>query len=206
MPSAIGAIDPISYGFLDTGLSPKIKHGYHALAIDEKRAQFPPTLWEGQPAADQTLEQVWFTGAHSDIGGGEPDDIPGATELSDITLSWMMERAGALGLQFDPEVQKLYTGCSQPRSLECNLSTSIRAIASSESRSYLAAKVIRQKSNLKFVVRLLNLLECEASYGLNSAAVETLGSEVSRFEDNGKSRPGEGDSDRNARLDVGSHG
>ena len=108
IPSAIGAIDPLFYGFLDTSLNPKIKHGYHALAIDERRAQFPPTLWTSQPAAGQVLEQVWFTGAHSDVGGGEPDDSPGKTALSDITLGWMMGKASALGLQFDANVQKQY--------------------------------------------------------------------------------------------------
>jgi uncharacterized protein (DUF2235 family) len=109
IPSAIGAIDPLLYGFLDTSLNPKIKHGYHALAMDERRAQFPPTLWSGQPAPGQTLEQVWFTGAHSDVGGGESDDGPGTTALSDITLGWMMGKASALGLQFDSNVQKQYT-------------------------------------------------------------------------------------------------
>ena len=74
----------------------------HALAIDERRAQFPPTLWKGPAAPGQTLEQVWFTGAHSDVGGGEPDDLPGlTTALSDMgTLGWMMSKASALGLQF----------------------------------------------------------------------------------------------------------
>ena len=49
IPSAIGLSDPIAYGFLDTSLSPKIQNAYQALAIDEKRAQFPPTLWTSQP-------------------------------------------------------------------------------------------------------------------------------------------------------------
>ena len=109
IPSAIGQVDPVAYGFLDTSLNPKIKHGYHALAIDERRAQFPPTLWSGPIAPTQTLEQVWFTGAHSDVGGGEPSDGAGTTALSDITLCWMMDKASALGLQFDPAVQNLYT-------------------------------------------------------------------------------------------------
>ncbi len=51
-----------------------------------------------RPHDGQTLEQVWFTGAHSDVGGGEPDDLPGTTALSDITLGWMMSKASALGL------------------------------------------------------------------------------------------------------------
>jgi uncharacterized protein (DUF2235 family) len=103
IPSAIGQVDPIAYGFLDTSLHPNIKNAYQALAMDERRAQFPPTLWDGPPAPGQTLEQVWFTGAHSDVGGGEPDDLPGTTALSDITLGWMMSKASALGLEFAGE-------------------------------------------------------------------------------------------------------
>ena len=109
IPSVIGQVEQLAYGFLDTSLNPKIKHGCQALAIDERRAQFPPTLWTGNPVAGQTLEQVWFTGAHSDVGGGEPDDLPGTTALSDITLGWMMGKANGFGLQFDPEVLKKYT-------------------------------------------------------------------------------------------------
>lgn len=108
IPSCFGGVDPIVYGFLDTGLHPSVKNAYQALAIDERRAQFPPTLWTGASAPGQTLEQVWFTGAHSDIGGGEPDDLPGTTALSDITLAWMMSKAGALGLQFDPGMLQQY--------------------------------------------------------------------------------------------------
>ncbi len=108
IPAAIGAVDPILYGFLDTGLSPAILNAYQALAIDEKRFQFPPTLWTSTPATGQTMEQVWFCGEHSDIGGGEPDDLPGTTALSDITLSWMMSKATALGLQIDSTVRAQY--------------------------------------------------------------------------------------------------
>ena len=108
IPSVFGGVDPALYGFLDTNLNPAVLNAYHALAIDEKRLQFPPTLWTSKPAQGQTLEQVWFCGAHSDVGGGEPDDTPGATALSDITLSWMMSKAAALGLQVDPAVQAQY--------------------------------------------------------------------------------------------------
>src|SRR5690606_20399982 len=63
----------------------------HALAIDEKRGAFPPTLWEkpiGQPLPPgQVVEQVWFPGVHSNVGGSYPDD-----RLSDIALDWMIKR------------------------------------------------------------------------------------------------------------------
>jgi uncharacterized protein (DUF2235 family) len=108
IPSVFGAVDPVLYGFLDTGLNAAVLNAYHALAIDEKRLQFPPTLWTSQPAQGQTLEQVWFSGVHSDVGGGEPADAPGTTALSDITLSWMMSKAVALGLQIATSVQAQY--------------------------------------------------------------------------------------------------
>ena len=108
IPSLVGAVDPVRYGFLDTSLHPDIHHAYHALAIDERRAEFPATLWTSKPAAGQTLEQVWFTGVHCDVGGSYPDD-PDGTALSDITLAWMMTKAAALGAAFDPVVQAKYT-------------------------------------------------------------------------------------------------
>ena len=115
IPAAIGHIDPIAYGFLDTSLNPKIKNGFHAMAMDERRAQFMPTLWTGTPTADQHVEQVWFTGAHSDIGGGEPDDVNGVKELSDIALSWMINKARGLGVTFDETAAAQYAAPLDPQ-------------------------------------------------------------------------------------------
>lgn len=115
IPSVFGAVDPIAYGFLDTGLNPKVQNAYHAVAIDEKRAEFPATLWTSPPAPGQTLEQIWFSGVHSDVGGGEPEEGPGTTALSDITLSWMMSKAAALGLKINPAVQAQYTVPLDPK-------------------------------------------------------------------------------------------
>jgi uncharacterized protein (DUF2235 family) len=85
--------------FHDTTLSSKVSFAYHALAIDERRGPFKPTLWEQKPdAAGQTLEQVWFSGVHSDVGGGYPDPA-----LAEIPLLWMVERARACGLAFEPD-------------------------------------------------------------------------------------------------------
>jgi uncharacterized protein (DUF2235 family) len=63
-----------------------------ALAIDERRAPFTPTLWYQKPKPDQTVEQVWFAGVHSDVGGGYP-----RAGLSDIALEWMLDRAMRVG-------------------------------------------------------------------------------------------------------------
>ncbi len=84
--------------FHDTELSSKIDYAYHALAIDEKRKNFQAALWyQQQGAKDQVLEQVWFAGVHSDIGGGYPE-----AALSDISLQWMMEKAQGCNLSFNP--------------------------------------------------------------------------------------------------------
>jgi uncharacterized protein (DUF2235 family) len=86
------------WGFHDTQLSSHVRFAYHALAIDEQRHAFQPTLWTlDAPAAGQTVEQVWFAGVHSEIGGGSADPA-----LSDIALLWMVEKAKACGLRFTP--------------------------------------------------------------------------------------------------------
>ena len=106
--SVVSGVDPLEYGFLDTKLHPDVQNAYHALAIDESRVEFRPTLWDEPSAPGQTLEQVWFCGVHSDIGGGEKDVRDGTPALSDITLSWMIDKASALGLQIDPIAQSKY--------------------------------------------------------------------------------------------------
>jgi len=68
IPAIFGGVDEKTYGFLDTGLHPDIKNAYQCLALDEKRAQFPATLWTSAPAAGQTVEQIWFSGCHGDVG------------------------------------------------------------------------------------------------------------------------------------------
>lgn len=86
------------WGFHDTQLSSHVRNAYHALAVDETREPFQPTLWTQDDAADgQTLEQVWFAGVHTEVGGGAAD-----ASLSDIALLWMVEKAQACGLQVKP--------------------------------------------------------------------------------------------------------
>jgi len=78
-------------------LSKSVEHARHALAIDEKRYAFRPQLWnELDKLKDyQTVSQVWFTGVHSDIGGGYDDD----QGLADIPLIWMIKEAQQFGLR-----------------------------------------------------------------------------------------------------------
>jgi uncharacterized protein (DUF2235 family) len=85
------------WGFHDTTLSSEVRYAYHALAIDEERPPYAPTLWTGTPAVGQVLEQVWFAGVHSEVGGGSKD-----ASLSDIALLWMAEKAQGAGALFTP--------------------------------------------------------------------------------------------------------
>jgi len=111
IPALFGGIDEKQYGFLDLGLHPDVKSGYHCLAIDEVRAQFPATLWKEPAAPGQTIEQVWFSGCHSDCGGGNPmgGPVDAGTKLSDITLGYMMRKAIAEGITFDPGMVAQFT-------------------------------------------------------------------------------------------------
>jgi uncharacterized protein (DUF2235 family) len=96
--SGIRAVDRLNrrWSFHDTRLSTIVDAAYHALAIDEARKPFAPAVWQQSPdAGDQVLEQVWFSGVHSDVGGGYVD-----TGLSDIALRWMADRARSYGLAF----------------------------------------------------------------------------------------------------------
>ena len=87
--------------FHDTQLSPLVRHAYQALAIDEVRSHFEPTLWTGAPAAGQKVEQAWFAGEHADVGGGYQENA-----LSDLTLQWMFACAAQCGAMFRPDMVK----------------------------------------------------------------------------------------------------
>lgn len=99
IPAHLSGDAALNFGFLDTSVHPSILNAYQALAIDERRAQYMPTLWTSSPVPSQTIEQVWFSGTHADVGGGVTDEAVGPM-LSDIPLRWMMANASALGVQF----------------------------------------------------------------------------------------------------------
>jgi hypothetical protein len=90
--------DRKNYAFHDTTLSDQVEHARHAVAIDEMRASFSPTLWT-QIHSRPTVKQLWFPGVHCDVGGGYPEK-----GLSDGALEWMIKEAGALELEFQPEM------------------------------------------------------------------------------------------------------
>ncbi|MFN3578207.1 MAG: DUF2235 domain-containing protein [Tabrizicola sp.] len=85
------------HAFHNHQLGPSIRHGYHALALNETREAFSPVLWDCPPGWEGNVEQVWFRGAHGDIGG-QIGDFQAARPLANIPLVWMLDRAEALGL------------------------------------------------------------------------------------------------------------
>jgi uncharacterized protein (DUF2235 family) len=86
------------FQFADRKLSPVVRHGLHAVAIDEQRSDFTPTLWDDDPRIIQAL----FPGCHSDVGGGYPGTA-NESGLSDWSLRWMMQKLAPLGVVFvDP--------------------------------------------------------------------------------------------------------
>ncbi|SFM63995.1 DUF2235 domain-containing protein [Variovorax sp. OV329] len=80
------------FQFADLMLSPRVGAGFHALAIDEQRADFAPTLWEPR----EGVVQRWFCGAHSDVGGG---GAPGSF-FSVNSLRWMIAKLASRGVLF----------------------------------------------------------------------------------------------------------
>ncbi len=88
----LNRLAPMATEFHDDQLGSHIRHGYHALAIDEDRTSYAPMLWSRSRDWEGRLEQVWFPGAHGDIGG-EVRTFPAARPLANISLNWMLRRA-----------------------------------------------------------------------------------------------------------------
>ncbi|MFP5239524.1 MAG: DUF2235 domain-containing protein [Acidobacteriota bacterium] len=86
------------FRFADTDLSGCVKHGYHAVSVDEARTDFTPTLW----TPNGRVEQALFPGAHSDVGGGYPASNK-ESGLSDHALAWMIGKLQGLDLTFTPQ-------------------------------------------------------------------------------------------------------
>ncbi len=100
-------IYPVS--FRTNKLSTKVTVARHALALDDSRATFHPILWEEEPiipaeerpadskaATGDRILQLWFSGAHADVGGGYADD-----RLAHVPLLWMMQEAAVQGVHFN---------------------------------------------------------------------------------------------------------
>ena len=79
-------------------LSSIVKCAYDALSLDDERRTFHPILWDESDLDDhepERIQQVWFPGVHSNVGGGYPKD-----GLAYVSLEWMVRKAKSLGLRF----------------------------------------------------------------------------------------------------------
>ncbi len=110
------------YSFHDTRISAIVEHAYHALAIDEKRKPFAPTIWKTKPGRKNS-GQAWFAGVHSDVGGGYPD-----TGLSYKAFLWMVEKAVACGLSVDKTYAKSLKMKNSPEKLHNSYTFVYRAL------------------------------------------------------------------------------
>ncbi|MDH3668058.1 MAG: DUF2235 domain-containing protein [Paracoccaceae bacterium] len=93
----LSRLAPMATDFHDHALGGHIRHGYHALAIDEDRSAFAPILWRRSHHWEGRLEQAWFPGVHGDVGGDIRRNAA-ARPFANLSLNWMLRRAADLGL------------------------------------------------------------------------------------------------------------
>jgi hypothetical protein len=86
-----------------------VKHARQALAIDEMRYDFRPEIWTGH-GSHQVLEQRWFAGVHSNVGGGYVDD-----GLANLAFRWILKGAQTHGLKMDDRFVGFFRGFAQDR-------------------------------------------------------------------------------------------
>ncbi|KAH7103410.1 hypothetical protein BKA62DRAFT_60734 [Auriculariales sp. MPI-PUGE-AT-0066] len=85
------------HGFHNTDIDPLIENAFHALALDEHRKAFAPTLWYVPNDNTTTnLHQVWFPGVHINIGGGSDDGLKekkgDLEQIATITFAWLVDQ------------------------------------------------------------------------------------------------------------------
>lgn len=89
----------------DDLLSDNVKAGYHAMAVDERRRFFPVLRWR----AEKRVREMWFSGSHSDVGGGCRE-----ADLSDVALLWMIHQGARHGLTFKKSYMDRYVNPKVP--------------------------------------------------------------------------------------------
>lgn len=91
----------VRFRFPDRELNKRVTKACHAISIDDERATFWPVMWDESDDHDTgRIEQVWFPGVHSNVGGGYPKD-----QMAMVALDWMMEKAEKEDLWFYKDVR-----------------------------------------------------------------------------------------------------
>ena len=112
IPGGVGRlVNRRRYEFHDTRLSGLVDLACHAVAIDEHRKQFEPTLWTSVPIPipqhPTRVEQRWFVGEHANVGGGGTKAPAVDNPLSLLTREWIVDRAVHAGLVVEPPPRPL---------------------------------------------------------------------------------------------------
>lgn len=98
------------HSFHDFALHRSVKNAYQALAIDDDREWFRPTIWNQYGDENrQLIKQVWFSGSHTDVGGGYAE-----AGLSDIAFEWMVQNAVSHGIKLYLGSKKYWNFCVAP--------------------------------------------------------------------------------------------
>ncbi|GAA5853336.1 hypothetical protein JCM9279_003363 [Rhodotorula babjevae] len=112
-----------SFGLPAAHVPSCVRVALQALAVDERRKDYAPVLWrrweagdgEGERAArvrerdGQRVEQVWFAGAHADVGGGYP-----SADLSFLALEWVIDRLSSKLAIDEPYLRRVCNRTTAP--------------------------------------------------------------------------------------------
>jgi uncharacterized protein (DUF2235 family) len=102
------------FAFHDTRINPSVKHAFHAKAIDELREVFKITPMKKGGRKNQVIEETWFPGDHSCVGGGRKSKAP----LANRCLVWMLDRIAAHGLGLATDLDRIEGGTAQNHSIK----------------------------------------------------------------------------------------
>ena len=168
---ALGAPTPLlgrltrnRVSFHNTHLGKDVEHAYQALAVDERRRPFQPVLWTGAPVNGQAIQQAWFAGVHSNIGGGYRD-----TGLSSIALAWMAGRAASHGLEFAGAIAGISPPAADQGRLEDPFSAGYQALRLLRVRPYAREIGPKQSGDIR---RGVDLVPGECAH---SSVAEAIG-------------------------------
>ena len=98
--SSVGWVyDTVYFPFTRATKNPDLNIVRHAVSIDERRAFFRQNSVGAPNSSHQDVQEVWFAGVHSDVGGSYPDS---ESQLSQIAFRWMLCEAKLAGLEIEP--------------------------------------------------------------------------------------------------------
>ena len=107
--SLVDRLPSWKHRYHDFKLHPSVRNAYHALSIDDDRLWFFPTIWKECEPEKQKVEQVWFGGSHTDVGGGFWE-----AGFSDTALEWMVQKALQHGINLYLGSRKYWNFCVAP--------------------------------------------------------------------------------------------